>query len=689
MAYYEFPHTENYDSDLNFLIEQYESIITKISEIEEEIKNIEISGGVDIVDNLNSTKVNSALSANMGRELNALKADKTELTAKATELKALIDTKANKADIPDVTTLATKEELNTDIEEVKALIPDTSTFATKVDLLTTEETLEETIDTKANKTDLESIKTSIDGKVDNTTYNTDKVTLEKSISDNSANIAINTTSIENLKTSIDTMDTSFKQELENKQGKLTAGANITITEDNVISSTGGSGGSTDIINSLTSERTDAALSANMGKELNDIKANKTDLSTYATKEELDNKANKTDLTNYETVESAEDNYLKLSLNIDDKVDKITAEYTYATINDLKTKQDKLTAGTNITISDDNVISASGGGGSVDIVDNLTSTDTTKALSANMGRELQDTKQDLLVSGTNIKRINGTSLIGSGSLNLNTYNKYSYNQEIKDGALTDSAASFTTYMLTNPNPAQISSFTFTDENGNSETLSANCYATAIQSKGYTINSNILPSIILLNVKGDKLIYVGTKVSETDDTKYIFVVRFISISDLTSISNKMSNLDNTSFQAVLGRPTIIDSNGNERTDIKQSENTDNITSLYRLKLGGLYLYFYNVSVNISWTNPNNVTISEDAPIYVSLPTYNGNNVTPYGKYISGLCIRPGSIGWTNVGCEFDNTVGNTAKSPVLKFYPVNAITTAGQVAAKFSYVGISAK
>ena len=51
----------------------------------------------------------------------------------------------------------------------------------------------------------------------------------------------------------------------------------------------------------------------------------------------------------------------------------------------------------------------------DIVDDLTSTDTTKPLSANQGKILNESKQDTLVSGSNIKTINSHSLVGGGDI----------------------------------------------------------------------------------------------------------------------------------------------------------------------------------------------------------------------------------------------------------------------------------
>lgn len=52
-----------------------------------------------------------------------------------------------------------------------------------------------------------------------------------------------------------------------------------------------------------------------------------------------------------------------------------------------------------------------------VENNLTSTFTDKPLSAAMGKKLNDEKQALLLSGTNIKTINGTSLLGSGNIEI--------------------------------------------------------------------------------------------------------------------------------------------------------------------------------------------------------------------------------------------------------------------------------
>ncbi len=50
---------------------------------------------------------------------------------------------------------------------------------------------------------------------------------------------------------------------------------------------------------------------------------------------------------------------------------------------------------------------------------LTSTSTTQALSAAMGKQLQDSKQATLVSGVTIKTINNNSLLGSGNISVDS------------------------------------------------------------------------------------------------------------------------------------------------------------------------------------------------------------------------------------------------------------------------------
>lgn len=88
---------------------------------------------------------------------------------------------------------------------------------------------------------------------------------------------------------------------------------------------------------------------------------------------------------------------------------------YATKDEVNAKQDKLVSGTNIkTINGTSIlgsgnITIEGGGGSGSDVD-LSGYVTLEKLGESLGE-----KQDKLVSGTNIKTVNGTSILGSGNI----------------------------------------------------------------------------------------------------------------------------------------------------------------------------------------------------------------------------------------------------------------------------------
>ena len=84
---------------------------------------------------------------------------------------------------------------------------------------------------------------------------------------------------------------------------------------------------------------------------------------------------------------------------------------------LANKQDVLVSGDTIkTINGGSILGSGNIVTPITTINNtLTSTSTTEALSANIGKTLQDTKQDTLVSGTSIKTVNGTTLLGSGDL----------------------------------------------------------------------------------------------------------------------------------------------------------------------------------------------------------------------------------------------------------------------------------
>lgn len=90
--------------------------------------------------------------------------------------------------------------------------------------------------------------------------------------------------------------------------------------------------------------------------------------------------------------------------------------------DLSSKQDVLVSGQNIKTINGNSLLGSGnleiqGGGSSITVDDTLSTTSTNPVQNKVITEKINTKQDSLVSGTNIKTINSTSLLGSGNISI--------------------------------------------------------------------------------------------------------------------------------------------------------------------------------------------------------------------------------------------------------------------------------
>lgn len=138
----------------------------------------------------------------------------------------------------------------------------------------------------------------------------------------------------------------FKQHLqdtlEDKQGKLTAGTNITISEDNVIS--------------VNSQATPYTAGENITiSEDNIISATDT---KYTKLSEFEN--DKEYLTVEDIINRPSYDYVNERLGR--KTDNRDFEkHIHKAHERLNQKQDKLTAGLNITISEDNVISATGGG----------------------------------------------------------------------------------------------------------------------------------------------------------------------------------------------------------------------------------------------------------------------------------------------------------------------------------------
>ena len=275
---------------------------------------------------------------------------------------------------------ATQEEL-----DLKANTSDLSNYLLKTDA-------ESTYAKESEITNLNNVK------LDKSVYETDKPTfaLKTEIPDVS-NFITNE--------DLESNNTELENQINLKQDKLTAGSNITISEDNVISA---NVSATTTVNwDDVQNKPDFATVATSG-DYNDLtnKPNIPSLDGYATEtyvnEAISGKADKTELSQYETTAHAAETYQPKG----DYLTSIPDEYVTDTeLNSaLSTKldsatyeADKPTFALKSEIPTDYVTE-----------DDLTSYATKEELGA---------KQDTLVSGQNIKTINSQSLLGEGNIEI--------------------------------------------------------------------------------------------------------------------------------------------------------------------------------------------------------------------------------------------------------------------------------
>lgn len=252
-------------------------------------------------------------------------------------------------------------------------------------------------------------------------------------------------------------------------GGVKIGNGLSIDDTGILSVTSGPEGTTDyndLINkpsinnvTLTGNQTTESLGLASSSELENIKStltqkvNYTDLTNYytkkeadaefATKDELNTKVDATELSDVATSGSYNDltnkptiNNVTLSGNI------ALSQLSIASTSDLETKQDKLTAGTNITIVD-NVISATTG---QEYTLPIASSDTLGGIKIGTGLSIDDDGVVTVTSGpsgttdytqlTNKPQINSIELTGNKSLSdLGIQPAGNYLTEIPDEYVT--------------------------------------------------------------------------------------------------------------------------------------------------------------------------------------------------------------------------------------------------------------
>jgi hypothetical protein len=120
-------------------------------------------------------------------------------------------------------------------------------------------------------------------------------------------------------------------------------------------------------------------------------------------------------------------------------------------------------GTNIQVSSGTISvknASTSAKGVVQLNNTLTSTSTSYAATANMVKKLNDEKQPKLVSGTNIKTINGESILGEGDIVIEGGSSSPANvqavdtQETIDDVYDDNVVKYTAQSLTDEQKAQV-------------------------------------------------------------------------------------------------------------------------------------------------------------------------------------------------------------------------------------------
>lgn len=225
--------------------------------------------------------------------------------------------------------------------------------------------------------------------------------------------------------------------IQGKQDKLTAGANITI-ENNIISATGGGGGQVTLDDTVTETSSNGVKSSGIYTAIETAKSGLqesiTDIDGRVDTLEADNDTNKSNISTLQSsVASAQDDIgtlqtglqqeasdreaadqaLRVSINGNSSAINTLRTNTESSITQLQTdvagKQDKLTAGSNITI-ENNVISSSGGGGGGQLAP---AGDFTEMYSAKSNQTAAISAHDAIGSfGSNV--VDAYSPIGIGS-----------------------------------------------------------------------------------------------------------------------------------------------------------------------------------------------------------------------------------------------------------------------------------
>ena len=129
MSYFDFPHTRNYDSDLSFLIDEYQRLLTKVEEL---------IGKIDEGDVATLQDLNNAI-APILQQIQELNATIAPITQQITQLSSSIPTKTsqltNDSDFVNSTTVNTAignavNPITQQLQDIEGNIPTTTSQLT-------------------------------------------------------------------------------------------------------------------------------------------------------------------------------------------------------------------------------------------------------------------------------------------------------------------------------------------------------------------------------------------------------------------------------------------------------------------------------------------------------------------------------------------------------------------------------
>ena len=224
-------------------------------------------------------------------------------------------------------------------------------------------------------------------------------------------------------------------------------------------------------------------------------------------------------------------------------------------------------------------------------------------------ELHNTKQDILVSGTNIKTINNQSLLGSGNIEIQGGSGSDYSAGANINISTDNVISVTGITIPTSNTA------FTNDAGY---VNSGEVETQITNKGYI-----------------------TGYTETDPVFQASAASGITSQNITNWNNKLDSSALTPYYTSAQTDTAINNATSGKQDTLVS-GTNIKTINNQSLLGSGNIEIQGGGGGSSYTAGNNIDITNDVISVTGLATINGSAITEGGNIV----IQGGSGGGSNI-------------------------------------------